>query len=218
MGPLVHPCALLTERVSAAVSLLYARWLQARATNRARWDFAVGEDFLFGLGASAAELDVLLERGYAERREGGIESRESSRRGHAPLRFGPCAVQLALTDAGAAWVEAQWEGLGGQANSPAVSRPTWDQEERVLRWGSDVIKRFLQPAEAQECLLAAFEEQHWMHRIDDPLPQIAGMSPKQRLHDTIKNINRHHRIRVLVFQGDGTGQGVCWREIVGTGC
>jgi hypothetical protein len=206
---------LLTESVFAAVSLLYAGWLQSRATNRTRWDFAVSGEVLVGQGVTESELTVLIERGYAERRSRSLGRRARLHGARFSLGQRPQLGQFALMDVGAAWVEVQWGALGMPANPPAISRPTWDGPRRVLRWGQEIVKRFLQPAGAQVCLLTAFEEQHWMHRIDDPLPQIAGMSPKQRLHDTIKSLNRHHRVQAVVFHGDGTGQGVCWRQIDG---
>jgi hypothetical protein len=61
-------------------------------------------------------------------------------------------------------------------------------------------------------LLAAFEEQHWARRIDDPLPP-GRVDRKERLHDTIKRLNRHQRHRLLHFGGDGTSEGVYWRPI-----
>jgi hypothetical protein len=59
----------------------------------------------------------------------------------------------------------------------------------------------------------ALEEEGWPPRIDDPLPMVAELDAKQRLHDTIKNLNRHQHRRCLRFFGDGTGQGVCWEWI-----
>jgi hypothetical protein len=73
-----------------------------------------------------------------------------------------------------------------------------------------VIKRFRQPAAAQECILAAFEEQGWPPRIDDPLPRRSDRNAKQHLRDTVRNLNRHQRGRRIVFEADGTGQGVLW--------
>lgn len=91
------------------------------------------------------------------------------------------------------------------------ARPRWDRAGRVLIFCGQVIKRFSWPARNQELILSAFEEMGWPERIDDPLPVTDGVSQKDRLHDTIKCLNRKRLIKSIRFAGDGTGQGVCWR-------
>jgi hypothetical protein len=76
--------------------------------------------------------------------------------------------------------------------------------------GSRVVKEYRVPCPNQEAVLAAFEEEGWPHRIDDPLSPQGEIEPKSRLHDTIKRLNRHHKEPLIRFQGDGTGEGVCW--------
>ena len=49
-------------------------------------------------------------------------------------------------------------------------RPSWDGERQELRFGDQLIKRFKWPAANQQTILAAFEEDGWPARIDDPLP------------------------------------------------
>ena len=66
----------------------------------------------------------------------------------------------------------------------------------------------------QVLILAAFEEEGWPDRIDDPLPPLRDINPKCRLHDTIKWLNRNQEIRLLQFSGDGKGQGVRWKILV----
>jgi hypothetical protein len=91
--------------------------------------------------------------------------------------------------------------------------PRWDAECRELRWGAALVKRFREPALNQELILAVFEEEGWPARIDDPLPNDPGCDPKQRLHDTIKRLNRHQANRLLRFRGDGSGSGVLWEAL-----
>jgi len=73
-----------------------------------------------------------------------------------------------------------------------------------------VIKRFRQKRRDQETILAAFEEQGWPPRIDDPLPGREGLDRRRHLRDTTDNLNRHQQHRLIKFMGDGTGQGVPW--------
>jgi len=95
-----------------------------------------------------------------------------------------------------------------------VVHPTWDATRRELSWGAELIKRFRQPAPSQACVLAALDAQGWPPRIDDPLPRGRGINSKQHLRDTIKNLNRHQRVRRIVFEADGTGGGIMWRPPV----
>ena len=81
---------------------------------------------------------------------------------------------------------------------------------RVLRVGAKIVKKFRQHGKNQELILAAFEEQAWQQEIDDPLPRTAGIVAKERLRQTIEGLNRHQKIKLLHFYGDGTGQRVGW--------
>jgi hypothetical protein len=91
--------------------------------------------------------------------------------------------------------------------------PQWDQQCRVLRVGQRVVKQYRRPSPNQEMVLAAFQEEDWPHRIDDPLSPQGEQEPKCRLHDTIKWLNRHQEHRLIRFLGDGTGEGVRWELI-----
>ena len=75
--------------------------------------------------------------------------------------------------------------------TPPVT-PTYDSVARELRFGSTLIKRFTKPAENQERVLLAFEEEKWGERVDDPLPQYSGLVSKRRLRDTIEALNDGH--------------------------
>ncbi len=92
------------------------------------------------------------------------------------------------------------------------ARPAWDKARRILVFAGAVIKRFNWPARNQELILTAFEEMGWPERIDDPLPITEGISQKDRLHDTIKCLNRKRLVKSIRFAGDGSGQGICWRR------
>jgi hypothetical protein len=62
-------------------------------------------------------------------------------------------------------------------------------------------------------VLAVFEEEGWPPHIDDPLPRVNSIEPKQRLHDTINSLNRNQRVPLLRFLGDGNGLGLCWKPL-----
>ncbi len=98
-----------------------------------------------------------------------------------------------------------------QASSrPTRSQPHWDTLRRELRVGTQLAKRFQQPAPCQEQVLAAFQEQNWPERMDDPLPHATGINPKDRLHDTVKNLNRFQANSFIHFFCCNNGRGVGW--------
>ena len=91
--------------------------------------------------------------------------------------------------------------------------PKWDRSRQELLVGKIVVKRFRVPAPSQEVILAAFEEESWPARIDDPLPPRGDQCPKRRLQETIKSLNRNQRYPLLRFLGDGNARGVLWEYV-----
>ena len=100
------------------------------------------------------------------------------------------------------------------SSSPSAGRPKprWYPELHELHFNSSVIKRFKLPARNQELILAAFEEEGWPSRIDDPLPPTGDLDPRQRLRNTIVTLNRHQLTPLLHFRCDGTGCGIQWEQ------
>jgi hypothetical protein len=94
-----------------------------------------------------------------------------------------------------------------------ATAPSWDRDRQELRFGGLIVKQFKVPAPNQEVILAAFEEEHWPARIDDPLPVHPCLESKRRLHETITSLNRNQKNRLIQFMGDGSGQGVRWEPI-----
>jgi hypothetical protein len=88
--------------------------------------------------------------------------------------------------------------------------PKYEREGRVFSWGNWLLKCFRQPSINQEIILCAAEELGWPAWFDDPLPRVAGLSPKVRLHDALKALNRHQLRCCVRFRGDGTGTRVGW--------
>ncbi len=91
-----------------------------------------------------------------------------------------------------------------------VLQPKWDDQRRQLRVAAEVVKEFKLPSPNQETVLMAFEEEGWPPRIDDPLPPLAQLDPRRRLHDTIKALNRKQKHALVRFMGDGSGEGIRW--------
>jgi hypothetical protein len=105
---------------------------------------------------------------------------------------------------------------GSQAegsSSRTLVVPCWDLRRRELTWDGLLVKKFLLPAPNQEIVFAAFEEEGWPYRIDDPLPGSVHVQ-KIRLHDTIKCLNKNQKNRCIAFRGDGQATGICWEPIM----
>jgi hypothetical protein len=94
-----------------------------------------------------------------------------------------------------------------------ILHPKWDDQRRQLRVAADVVKEFKLPSPNQETVLMAFEEEGWPPRIDDPLPPLAQLDPRRRLHDTIKALNRKQKRALVRFMGDGSGEGIRWEFV-----
>ncbi len=188
------------------------------------WFFAVEMQSLRGLGASVNLLRWLWHKGFLARAD------EVTRPSDRTRKFRPCHNLVRpqrpcfiLTPAGeqfAAGVLGQpvacWLPVAAAseaARPAAAATPQWDARGRTLRVGALVVKGYRLPSPNQEAVLAAFQEEGWPRRIDDPLPPKDDQSPKCRLHDTIKRLNRHQQHDLVHFFGDGTGQGACWRYV-----
>jgi hypothetical protein len=99
---------------------------------------------------------------------------------------------------------------GEPATRGAALAPHWDPVARVLRVGKHIVKQYRVPSPNQETVLAAFQEEGWPHRVDDPLPPVADESSRDRLRDTIRSLNSSQKHKLIRFHGDGTGEGVFW--------
>ena len=201
-----------------ALRILLQAWEQARKLKFDEWEFAVELEVLQAAGVSTNELRWLVASGHAghalERSRPGARRRSFSRARNLFFTEQSC---FALSGKGASIAR---EMLGttvtdaiGLTDSACrhVRVPRWDAALRTLFWGELVVKQFRHVAPNQELLLTSFEELRWSRRIDDPLPREFGKDSKQRLHDTIKKLNRGQTHQLVHFYGDGSGCGACWR-------
>ena len=186
------------------------------------WDFAIELPNLLACGLTRSDLRWLVSKGYVEHACEITEARDAHRQFRPVMNLSftdrTCFV---LTPAGVAATSE--EGLlpslprpilpDAPPISPAAEKsehPTWDADRRILRLGDCVVKHFRLPSPNQELILAAFEEEGWPPWIADPLPPKEEQCPKRRLNDTIKSLNRNQQNQLLVFHGDGKGEGIVW--------
>ena len=195
------------------------------------WDFAVEISSLRRMKLTNSDLRWLIGRGlmhYAVEITSVGDSERSFRQPVRPLFCKKACFVLTPTGAMLTREIRGRNGTGPRANGRAAVPPSWstraavpeplvpkwDRDRQELSIGSIVVKRFKVPAVNQELVLAAFEEESWPARIDDPLPPSREQTPKRRLQETIKSLNRNQKRPLIRFLGDGSGQGVRW-EICG---
>jgi hypothetical protein len=182
------------------------------------WEFAVEIQSFRALGVTSSALRWLVHKGYVEH---GVERTPSTAQG----RLFHKAQNLAFTDQTCFVLTASGLAAAQEACGPAGSAgraadgtgcvPHWDGARRDLRLGDRLVKQFRLPAPNQELILAAFQEEGWPPVIDDPLPRQPGQDPKERLHETIKSLNRNQVNRLLRFRGNGDGCGIAWELLRG---
>ena len=223
--------------VRQGLLLLLQAWLYAEDAGRDVWDFSLERAALHRAGLTDSDLRWLLCKGLIE------HAREITKPGaharefhcHRSLTFFKRSA-FVLTAAGASLAKelAGHEGLSGVVlpksaislqNGDGLAKvedaresgeelvPKWDRDRHELRVGSVLVKDFKVPSPNQETILAAFEEEKWPPRVDDPLPPHPELNSKRRLHDTIKSLNRNQKNRKIRFMGDGTGEGVRWEYV-----
>ncbi len=217
------PSAEASSPLRTALGLLLEAHDYALALQRSVWDFAVEIRTVQEAGLTNSDLRWLWCKGLVEHAAEvttiGQDGRTFRQTGNLTFTRRTCFV---LTDTGALFARSVSEarhdprepgkGPASQPARPVVQPlvPKWDKERQELRLGDVIVKQFKVPAPNQETILAAFEEEGWPPRIDDPLPPHADQDSKRRLHDTITTLNRHQRHPAIRFLGDGSGQGVRW--------
>jgi hypothetical protein len=207
-------------------ALITALTLLLRARDTARglgpdpWEFAVGLPELLAAGLAGTDVRWLMAKGYVLQALERVRPHEKRRsfRQHANLALTPRSSFL-LTDAGAIFLDhwrpsppptAVLDAPSDSAPTCSLAVPHWDNALRKLWYRNTLVKWFRVPAESQETILAAFQEENWPPRIDDPLGYVHGQDPHERLHEAVKGLNRGQVQRLLEFHRDGTGEGVMW--------
>ena len=187
-----------------------------------KWNFAIEINALSKFGLSDTDLRWLIIKDFVQHKRDASGKDDLGRcfENVNPLKFqsDSCFV---LTNVGAGFVNELLSSFGEVATAlpiPIAStpcnsspKPVWDLAGRQLRVVENVVKHFRWPARNQELVLTVFQEEGWPKEIDDPLVPIGGRQSKERLHDTIKNLNRSQKIRLIQFRGNGTGEGIVWQ-------
>ena len=186
------------------------------------WEFALEIESFVQLGLYSSHLrwmicKHLIQHAY-ETTDRSMDSRSFEPQTTLAFNSTSCFV---LTTLGEHWArQLRGENVGdvktlelGLDKPREDDKPIWDSDMRELRFRGEVVKRYKVPSPNQQIVLAAFDEESWPCRVDDPLMPHPEIDPKRRLHDTIKSLNRHQIVPLLRFYGDGTGEGVRWGTI-----
>ncbi|OAI57163.1 hypothetical protein AYO47_01835 [Planctomyces sp. SCGC AG-212-M04] len=222
----------LTSELRFPVSVLLRAFDYAIDARVDPWQFAMSLVDLRDAGFSVSDLRWLLVKGYAEY---GLELTVPGDLTRL-FRLQPPTILdvteracLALTTSGASALRTHRDRAScidvaaHSAHSPAAANslsvasdaannpiPIWKKLPRELWYSNQLVKRYRVPAEAQECILEAFQEEGWPACIDDPLPPKKGTLPARRLQDAIKSLNRNRVVKALRFHSNGDGIRVHW--------
>lgn len=217
------------------LGLLWQTYIYARSSGADLWDFALETKTLYETGLSVSDLRWLVARKFAEHGQEISVYGSPHRAFHtgSGFYFEPTTC-VVLTAAGADFAAkvlqeapAEFVGVGhtGRGRSAAMIRPRQDEPDTVSesvmkpRWNisrrelsvaGQLVKRFRVPAQNQELILCAFEEEGWPDCIDDPLPMTSDRDTQTRLHDAINRLNGRQANPLLRFHGNGNGTGVSW--------
>lgn len=203
-----------------ALALLLDGFEYACDSDHSLWEFAVSYDEICQLGLHSNDIRWLIARGWIIHGHECYEMNHESRhvRPSKAMNFAKTSC-FVLTETGQSVAQAHRLNFAPSANNqsnnshltiPQHGVPEWNANRHELLVNRQLIKRYRWPAENQEAVLNAFQEDGWPARIDDPIPPQSNIDPKRRLADTIKCLNRNHLVQLVRFRGDGTGEGVLW--------
>jgi hypothetical protein len=216
-----HPLAsavrcepLASSGVLSALELLLEGYVFAQDLQTSPWEFALDQSALVHAGCTPNALNWLCRRGYVERREPRQVDPRRPRAARSARRSASAPTYI-LTAKGAEIARDR------ELGSPTLSKPApsgrripaWDGLRGELWFAGQLVRRFRNAASNQRVVLAAFQVQEWPDLLPDPLPPLADcVHVKQRLHDTIKNLNRCHLVACIRFFGTGAGRLVGWKR------
>jgi len=220
------------EEFAAGAALLVKAAKYAEALQCSPWEFAVEIGELPALGLSRADLRWLVWQGFLEHAEEISSQPLSDRTFQASGRLAFCIETcFVLTPSGlsaACFLISDSAGHSDSSGQPPATdprvdsgdgssasylllvKPQWNCDLKRLSLGKVVVKEYRRPAPNQHCILAAFQEEEWPLRIDDPLRPTPDIVPAQRLHETIAALNRCQSQPVLRFSVDACGSGIRW--------
>jgi hypothetical protein len=113
--------------------------------------------------------------------------------------------------------EPQADLLPSPVSEVGELKPTWDAKLMQLRYGTEIIRQYKQPATSQTDLLSAFQDKGWPSSIDDHYSIVDVKSDAEALarkdyrRNLVSKINMGQRGETQIrFSCDRTGRGIKW--------
>ena len=214
----------LPEKIPLALSELLQDHSYALDLSQNVWEFATEIRRLQDFGITSNDLRWMIGRGWMQHAIEHCPPKDDCRSFHKHGCIEFCMDScFVLTPEGvtaareARNTECRLVAAIGQENPVSApeegAKPHWDSARNRLYFGRILVKAFRVPSPNQTTVLSAFEEEHWPSRIDDPLPYSRDVSRKERLRYTLKSLNKHQKVPMLHFSGDGSGDGVLWETV-----
>jgi hypothetical protein len=201
---------------------LFRAYEAAHAGGLPVWEFAVELSALYDEGLTPTDLRRLVTTGILRHRRETTSKKTGRRTFVDENRFGfTNRSAFVLTEDGYARLSAEY-AKGGQPgdastlplfptpSSPAEPVPHWDAQRGQLWFEGELLYARKRLSPRLEGILAAFEEQHWVARIADPLQQGHTKETPHELRDAVRRLNRALRKPLIGFRCDGTGEGIIW--------
>jgi hypothetical protein len=223
------------QPLAIALGMLARAYQYSQDVGVDRWEFAIPISEFRYAGVTISELKWLLIRGLVvharEIIQGNGQYCKYIRLG---IRSFPADACFVLSDHGVESLEGSIQSSmvpktilmdsashGVRQNSSCLkiaanvgSIPQWNPKKRELTFQGEIVKYFRTAAPNQEKFLVAYQEEGWVHRIDDPLPPGSEQDSRERLRSAIKQLNRNQDNNLLRFCGDGSGRGILWQSLV----
>jgi hypothetical protein len=88
----------------------------------------------------------------------------------------------------------------------AEEQVRWDSDLRQLWVGNKCIRAYRKhPAPSQTAILNAFQAADWSRKVESPIPS-------DNLNQTLRQLNKGLRPKLITFRADGTGSGIYWER------
>ena len=208
-GPLWNPSA------QRALYLLLEGYECAWDLRASAWSFATGLSDLLAEGCSQVLLRWLMRKGYMKARlfeQSRSRGRDLSAIGHNAF---PSGTRFVATKTGAAVARRSLRLLSGKVTGRgrcSSCRPAWINSRGELRFRDQTVAHLAYEESYQRTVVDAFDQRGWPKRLQDPLPRADddGVNVKERLRNTVKNLNRQLKGSGLRFYVTGAGRLVGW--------
>ena len=211
-GPLRNPSA------QRALYLLLEGYECAWDLRASAWSFATELSDLLAEGCSQVLLRWLMRKGYMKARlfeQSRSRGRDLSAISHDAF---PSGTRFVATKTGAVVARRSLRLSSGKITGRgrcSFYRPAWINSRGELRFRDQPVAYLCYEESYQRTLVDTFHQRRWPKRLQDPLPQ-ADESPvnvKQRLRNTVKNLNRHLKGSGLRFYVTGAGRFIGWKGV-----